>query len=110
MRDLTKSPSTTLAARHAGLAHDKPDVAELSATFSPQELVLRDALGLGPDTVINPSGGPLTANPVMATGLIRIIEAARALTEADGRRARALAHATAGQCLQHNLVCLLEVQ
>ena len=110
MRDLTKSPSTTLAARHAGLAHDKPDVAELSATFSPQELVLRDALGLGPDTVINPSGGPLTANPVMATGLIRIIEAARALTEADGRRARALAHATAGQCLQHNLVCLLEVK
>jgi acetyl-CoA acetyltransferase len=108
MRDLTTSPATTLAARHAGLGEGKPDVAELSATFSPQELILRDALGLGPDTVINPSGGPLTANPVMATGLIRIIEAARALL--GGRPGRALAHATGGQCLQHNLVCLLEVE
>ncbi|HSS09284.1 MAG TPA: lipid-transfer protein, partial [Acidimicrobiales bacterium] len=110
MRDLTASPSTTLAARRAGLAEGTPDVAELSATFSPQELILREALGLGPDTVINPSGGPLAANPVMATGLIRIIEAARALTEGEGRHRRALAHATGGQCLQHNLVCVLEVE
>jgi acetyl-CoA acetyltransferase len=110
MRDLTRSSSTTLAARQAGLGSGKPDVAELSATFSPQELILRDALGLGDDTVVNPSGGPLAANPVMATGLIRIIEAARALTEGNGRHRTALAHATGGQCLQHNLVCLLEVQ
>jgi hypothetical protein len=46
----------------------------------------------------------------MATGLIRIIEAARALTAGDGGHRTALAHATGGQCLQHNLVCLLEVQ
>jgi acetyl-CoA acetyltransferase len=110
MRELTASASTTLAAQRAGLAVGKPDVAELSATFSPQELILREALGLGPDTVINPSGGPLTANPVMATGLIRIIEAARALTEGGQRYRRALAHATGGQCLQHNLVCVLEVE
>jgi acetyl-CoA acetyltransferase len=110
MRDLTRSPSTTLAARQAGLANGTPDVAELSATFSPQELILRDALGLGAGTVINPSGGPLAANPVMATGLIRVIEAARALTEGDDRHRTALAHATGGQCLQHNLVCLLEVR
>jgi acetyl-CoA acetyltransferase len=110
MRDLTRSPSTTVAARQAGLANGTPDVAELSATFSPQELILRDALGLGAGTVINPSGGPLAANPVMATGLIRVIEAARALTEGDDRHRTALAHATGGQCLQHNLVCLLEVR
>ena len=110
MRDLTASPSTTLAARQAGRVNGTPDVAELSATFSPQELILRDALGLGDGTVVNPSGGPLAANPVMATGLIRIIEAARALTEGDRRYRTALAHATGGQCLQHNLVCLLEVQ
>jgi acetyl-CoA acetyltransferase len=99
-----------LAARQAGSVNGTPDVAELSATFSPQELILRDALGLDDGTVVNPSGGPLAANPVMATGLIRIIEAARALTESDGRYRTALAHATGGQCLQHNLVCLLEVQ
>jgi acetyl-CoA acetyltransferase len=110
MRDLTRSSSTRLAARQAGSVNGTPDVAELSATFSPQELILRDALGLDDGTVVNPSGGPLAANPVMATGLIRIIEAARALTESDGRYRTALAHATGGQCLQHNLVCLLEVQ
>ena len=110
MRDLTSSPSTALAARRAGLVNAAPDVAELSATFSPQEVILREALGLDDGTVVNPSGGPLAANPVMATGLIRIIEAARALTDGDGHHRTALAHATGGQCLQHNLVCLLEVQ
>ena len=46
MRDLTVSPSTTLAARKAGYDGGPLDVVELSATFSPQELILRDALGL----------------------------------------------------------------
>jgi acetyl-CoA acetyltransferase len=106
MRDLSASPSTTEAARRAGHDGGAVDVAEVSATFSPQELILRDALGLGDGVDVNPSGGPLAANPVMATGLIRIIEAARRV--ADGSARRALAHATNGQALQHNLVCLLE--
>jgi acetyl-CoA acetyltransferase len=106
MRDLTVSPSTALAARKAGFDGGPLDVVELSATFSPQELILRDALGLDDGVNVNPSGGPLAANPVMATGLIRIIEVASRII--DGRAKRGLAHATGGQVLQHNLVCVLE--
>ena len=46
MRDLTSSTSTTLAARKAGYDGGPLDVVELSSTFSPQELILREALGL----------------------------------------------------------------
>jgi acetyl-CoA acetyltransferase len=106
MRDLTRSTSTTLAARKAGYDGGPLDVAELSATFSPQELILRDALGLPPGTNINPSGGPLLANPIMATGLIRIVEVALRIAAGDANRG--LAHATGGQVLQHNLVCVME--
>jgi acetyl-CoA acetyltransferase len=106
MRDLTASPSSTLAAARAGLDGGDVELAELSAPYSPQELVLREALGLGDSVTINPSGGCLAANPVMSTGLIRIIEAASRV--ASGEVRRALAHATGGQCLQHNLVCVLE--
>jgi acetyl-CoA acetyltransferase len=106
MRDLTQSPSTALAARKAGYDGGPLDVVELSASFSPQELILRDALGLAPDTYVNPSGGALAANPVMATGLVRVVEVAQRI--ADGEARRGLAHATGGQILQHNLVALLE--
>jgi acetyl-CoA acetyltransferase len=106
MRDLTQSPSTTLAARKAGYDGGPLDVVELSATFSPQELILRDALGLGRDANVNPSGGALAANPVMATGLVRIAEVARRIIDGDANRG--LAHATGGQVLQHNLVCVME--
>jgi len=106
MRDLTESPSTRLAGKHAGVADRKVDVAELSVTFSHQEKILRDELGLGDDVEVNPSGGPLAANPVMATGIARIAEAARQVAE-HGKH-RAVAHATSGQALQQNLVCVLE--
>jgi acetyl-CoA acetyltransferase len=106
MRDLTTSSSTTVAARKAGYDGGPLDVVELSSTFSPQELILREALGLGDDAKVNPSGGALAANPVMATGLIRIVEVAQRI--ADGSAGRGLAHATGGQALQHNLVCLME--
>ena len=106
MRDLTESLSTRQAGTHAGVG-DKPiDVAELCATFSHQEKLLREALGLGDDVAVNPSGGPLAANPVMAVGLARFAEAARVISERGAQRA--VAHATSGQCLQHNLVCVLE--
>jgi acetyl-CoA acetyltransferase len=106
MRDLTQSPSTTLAARKAGYDGGPLDVVELSATFSPQELILREALGLGADANVNPSGGALAANPVMATGLVRIVEVAQRIIDGDANRG--LAHATGGQVLQHNLVCMME--
>lgn len=106
LRDITSSASTALAARKAGYDGGPLDVIELCATFSPQEIILRDALGLGADANINPSGGPLAANPIMATGLIRILEAAGAII--NGTANRTLAHATNGPLLQQNLVCLLE--
>jgi acetyl-CoA acetyltransferase len=104
-RDLTVSPSTEGSGKKLG-SHEGIEVAELSSTFTHQELILRDALGLGDDTEINPSGGPLAANPIMATGLIRVGEAFDRIRN-DGKR-RVLAHATSGHCLQQNLVCVLE--
>lgn len=105
-RDLTKSPSAALAAKNAGAGEGRIDVAEIYAPFTHQELILRGALRLGEGVVVNPSGGALAANPLMAAGLIRIGEAARRVME--GEAERALAHATSGPCLQQNLVCLLE--
>jgi acetyl-CoA acetyltransferase len=106
MRDLTESISTRQAAKHAGVADRPIDVAEVSATFSHQEKLLRESLGLDDHVAVNPSGGPLAANPIMAVGLARIAEAARAIAERGA--SRAVAHATSGQCLQQNLVCVLE--
>ncbi|MCE7001374.1 thiolase domain-containing protein [Kibdelosporangium philippinense] len=102
-RDLTTSASTVGAARDAGF--DKVDVAELHAPFTHQELLLRQELGLN-GTRINPSGGVLCGNPMFAAGLIRIGEAARQVS--SGQADRAMAHATSGPALQHNLVCLME--
>ncbi|GAA1889189.1 thiolase domain-containing protein [Streptantibioticus ferralitis] len=106
VRDLADSPSTRLAAQRAG-AFDAPvDTAELHAPFSCQEVVLRRALRLDDAVNVNPSGGALAANPVMATGLIRLGEAAARIHR--GQSDRALAHATSGPCLQQNLVAVLE--
>ena len=106
MRDLTESPSTRIAGEQAGVGEGKVDVAELSASFTHQEKILRNELGLGDDVEINPSGGALAANPMMAVGLSRFAEAARQIAE-HGKH-RAVAHATSGQALQQNLVCVLE--
>jgi len=104
-RDLTSSPSAKLAAQKAGL-NGNVQIAELHAPFAHQEIILKNALDLGESVVINPSGGALAANPVMAAGLARIGEAAQRLI--DGDAARAIAHATSGPCLQQNLVCVME--
>ncbi|MFF9912545.1 thiolase domain-containing protein [Streptomyces sp. NPDC013457] len=106
VRDLTDSPSTRLAAERAG-AFDRPvDTAELHAPFTSQEVVLRRALDLDESVRVNPSGGALAANPMMAAGLIRLGEAAARIHR--GASDRALAHATSGPCLQQNLVAVLE--
>jgi acetyl-CoA acetyltransferase len=105
-RDLARSPSTRLAGQKAGVPQGKVDVAELHAPFAHQELILTEALGLGEDVDLSPSGGALAANPMMSAGLIRIGEASRAIW--SGRADRAVAHATSGPCLQQNLVCVLE--
>ncbi len=108
VRDLRKSPSTRMAADKAGLRSGDVEIAELHAPFTHQELILRDAMQLGDGVRINPSGGPLAANPMMVAGLARLGEAARQLWA--GKARRALAHATSGPCLQQNLVCLLEAE
>lgn len=106
VRDLTDSPSTRLAAERAGAFERPVDTAELHAPFTAQEIVLRKALRLDHGVVVNPSGGALAANPIMAAGLIRIGEAAARIHR--GESDRALAHATSGPCLQQNLVAVLE--
>jgi acetyl-CoA acetyltransferase len=105
MRDLTASPSSTLAAKAAGADEAPIEVAEIQAAYTHEEPILVDALGVGAATV-NPSGGPLAANPIMATGLVRVAEAARQIR--DLGKHRTLAHSTSGPCLQQNLVCVLE--
>ncbi len=104
-RDLAKSPSTETSGKKLG-SHEGIEVAELSATFTHQELILRDALNLPASAEINPSGGALAANPLMSVGLIRIGEAFNQVRH-HGKK-RVLAHATSGHCLQQNLVCVLE--
>ncbi|MFF1929598.1 thiolase domain-containing protein [Streptomyces sp. NPDC058228] len=106
VRELTDSPSARLAAERAGAFERPVDTAELHAPFTSQEVVLRKALGLDDSVRVNPSGGALAANPVMAAGLIRLGEAAARIHR--GESDRALAHATSGPCLQQNLVAVLE--
>ncbi|MEU8519934.1 thiolase domain-containing protein [Streptomyces sp. NPDC048577] len=106
VRDLTDSPSTRLAAERAGAFERPVDTAELHAPYTAQEVVLRKALGLDARVRVNPSGGALAANPIMAAGLIRIGEAAARIHRGVSRRT--LAHATSGPCLQQNLVAVLE--
>jgi acetyl-CoA acetyltransferase len=106
LRDLSDSPSSRIAARKLGLDPGSLDVAELCARFSPEEIVLRQALEIGEGVRINPSGGPLCGHPVMASGLTRVVELARRIR--NGEAGRGLAHAASGAALQQNLLCILE--
>ncbi|AQA19073.1 lipid-transfer protein [Halioglobus japonicus] len=106
MRDLTDSPSTRKAAERAGVSNGKVDVAELYAPFSHQEIILSRALGLSEDTSVNPSGGVLAGNLMMASGLSRVGEVFNRIIA--GEAERGVAHATSGPCLQHNLVAVVE--
>ena len=105
------------------------DVAEVSEKFAHEELMIYEALGLckegqgknlmekgttrrDGDMPVNPSGGALGADPICATGLIRVIEAAKQIRgEANGYQVpgvrRALAHGQFGMCAQKNTVYIL---
>jgi acetyl-CoA acetyltransferase len=106
LRDLARSESTAEAARRAGVHAGQVELAELHAPFSHQVPILCEAIGLNDEVSVNPSGGALAANVVMAAGLVRIGEAAQRIQA--GEAERAVAHATAGPALQHNLVCVLQ--
>lgn len=119
-RDLTRSAGTRLATERAlamaGVSSAREaDVVELSGVTPVEELILCEAMGLearASRPAVNPSGGPLAGNAYMSTGLIRLGEAFRQLCgRADAHAVPdtglAIAHATAGHCLQHNLVWVL---
>jgi acetyl-CoA acetyltransferase len=106
VRDIARATSLEAAGEAAGVGAGKIDFAELHAPFTYQEGMSKRALGMSDAVSINPSGGPLAANPMMAAGLIRIGEAAERITKGEGDRA--VATATQGACMQQNLVCVLE--
>ncbi|NKY53202.1 thiolase domain-containing protein [Nocardia vermiculata] len=106
-RDLTISASTAAAAKDATRGDVSGiDLAELHATYSHEQLILKQAIGLGESTRINSSGGALAGNPMFAAGLERIGFAADEIM--NGTANRALAHAASGPALQQNLVAVLE--
>lgn len=109
------SRASRAAYRSAGIADPAStlDVVELTEEFAHQELMLCEALGLcdegeapllvasgacghGGRLPVNPSGGALCANPVPATGLVRLAEVAAHVT---GRHDEPIAGAKAGLAL-----------
>ncbi|MRI33875.1 lipid-transfer protein [Endozoicomonas sp. OPT23] len=105
-RDLTVSESTEIAAKALAVDGKKVDIAELHTPFSHQEIIIKKALGLADSTVVNPSGGCLAANVMMAAGLDCIGEIAQRIIRGEAKLG--VAHATSGPCLQHNMVTVLE--
>ena len=136
-RDLAVSPSTTQAAKQAyamaGVADPASEigVAEVSSLFANQGPMLAAALGLvdeadaarkyqgggfgpGAALAVNPSGGPLGAHTVCATGAVRVAEAVRQLRgEAGANQVKdprlAVAHGQDGLCCQQNTVVVLGI-
>jgi len=131
-RDLSGCKSMELAGKMAfdmaGIKDPKSeiDLAELFEAYAHEELIFTEALGLadkgkgpslnseiGGDFPVNPSGGALGGNPPCATGLIRIIEAAKQIKgEANGYQVknakRAIASGQIGMCAQNNILYVLE--
>ncbi len=134
-RDLTRFESLGKAAAQAyqmaGIKdpYREINVFEVSEKFAHEELMIYEALGLAREghgqsliekgltnregeIPVNPSGGALSADPICATGLTRVIEAARQIRgEAGGCQIpyveRALAHGQFGICAQKNTVFIL---
>ena len=134
-RTLSGCDSLKLAAENAyemaGISNPKReiDLVEVSENFSHEELIFYEALGIckegegkkliddgitkiDGELPVNPSGGALSANPLCATGLIRIAEAAMQIRgEAGGHQVKdvrtSLAHGQTGICAQENVVFIL---
>jgi acetyl-CoA C-acetyltransferase len=128
-RDPASLPAAEAAARSAlrmaGLdGVDQVDVVEVSAGSTVGELMVLEALGLaepgeGLDVysgdraaALNRSGGALPADPVMATGLVRLHEVVSDLAgrtaSSDGQARRGLAHGTGGLGMQNHCVVTVE--
>lgn len=98
-------------------------LAEVSASSSASEALVVEALGFatagravdcyeadGP-VEINPSGGAIPADPIMATGLIRLHEASSRLAGRLGstKSTKAIVHGSGGLGMQNHAVFTLEV-
>ncbi len=116
--------AAAMAYKRAGWVASSADIAEVSAPSVVSELMAIEALGLaasgqglvaanGGKTAINLSGGALPADPIMATGLIRLAQAARQLSQPESygltSPKRAVVHGAGGIALQNNCVFTLEV-
>lgn len=110
------------AYRSAGITDPSTfGIAEVSAVSIAEELMVIEALGLaapgqaskvyGADSpvAVNLSGGALPADPIMATGLVRLSEAARALRAGSGTSGQAVVHGSSGIGMQNHCVVTLEV-
>jgi acetyl-CoA C-acetyltransferase len=110
----------------AGIANPAElGLAEVSAGSAAAELMVLEALGLaepgkavqlygaGSGIAINPSGGALPADPIMATGLVRLTEAAEQLSGRVDRGASearsAVVHGAGGVGMQNHCVFTLEI-
>jgi hypothetical protein len=99
VRDLSSSASARIAGEQAGVDNAPVDVAYLSAQFPHEVAILERALGVR-------GAHGLDTNPLMVSGLIQIGRAADAVITGDA--SRTVGHATAGPCLQQNLVAVVE--
>ena len=117
-RDGTKLAATEAAAamayKKAGWDGGEADIAELSGASVVAEAMAIEALGLkGGKAEINRSGGALPADPIMATGLLRLAHASRQLSDPElydlSGPSRAVVHGAGGIAMQNNCVFTLEV-
>ena len=117
-----------MAYAKAGWSGADAHVAEVSGSSVIGELMAIEALGLAATgqgatvategkVAINRSGGALPADPIMATGLLRLAHAARQLSTPElyglsggaGDPAKAIVHGAGGVGMQNNCVFTLEV-
>ncbi|MBS7742664.1 MULTISPECIES: hypothetical protein [unclassified Chelatococcus] len=112
------------AFKRAGWLVKDAGLAEVSASSAASELMVLEALGLAKpgqaislldndSTAINRSGGALPADPIMATGLVRLAEAARQLSYPTeyglSSPTSAIVHGAGGVGMQSHCVFTLEV-
>jgi acetyl-CoA C-acetyltransferase len=108
----------------AGWKDPAPDIAEVSASSAVGELMVVEAMklaeaGRGIDLLhsdscaVNRSGGALPADPIMATGLVRLAEAARQLAHPRDfgltSPRSAVVHGAGGVGMQTHCVVTLEI-
>lgn len=112
------------AFKRAGWSKPAAAVAETSASSAVTELMVLESIGLakpgkgldlvGDDKIaVNKSGGALPADPIMATGLVRLAEASRQLVYPAEYGLKspttAIAHGAGGVGMQTHCVFTLEV-